>query len=87
MGPKSKRSPKRLELEGKYANYFKIGHNAYEFVLDFGQFYPGTEEAELYSRIVINPAYVKELSIMLDKSIDQYETTFGRLDTIDDQYD
>jgi hypothetical protein len=26
-------------LEGEYANYFKVGYNAFEFILDFGQFY------------------------------------------------
>ncbi len=24
------------ETEGRYANYFKVGHNAFEFLLDFG---------------------------------------------------
>ena len=27
-------------LTGHYANYCKVGHNAFEFVLDFGQYYP-----------------------------------------------
>lgn len=40
------------KLEGRYANYFKVGHNAFEFVLDFGQFYPGSEKAELCTRII-----------------------------------
>jgi hypothetical protein len=31
-------------LEGKYANYFKVGHNAFEFILDFGQLYLETQE-------------------------------------------
>jgi len=30
------------KIEGRYANYFKVGHNAFEFVLDFGQYYPET---------------------------------------------
>ena len=25
------------ELEGRYANAFKVGQNAFEFVIDFGQ--------------------------------------------------
>lgn len=30
------------KLEGRYPNYFKIGHNNFEFVLDIDQFYPET---------------------------------------------
>ena len=40
------------KLEGRYANYFKIGHNNFEFVLDIDQFYPENEHAQLYTRIV-----------------------------------
>ena len=36
-------------LERPYSNYFKILNNASEFVLDFGQYYPETDEAELYT--------------------------------------
>ena len=48
-------------LEGSYANYLKILHKAFEFVLDCGQYYPETEEAELYTRIVTSPCYAKDL--------------------------
>jgi hypothetical protein len=64
-------------LEGKYANYFKVGHNAVEFVLDFGQYYHGTEEAELYTRVITSPCYAKFLLETLRKSIEQYEMVFG----------
>ncbi len=33
-------------LEGRYANYFEIGHNAFEFVLDLGQLYFGSRKPE-----------------------------------------
>ena len=64
------------KLEGQYANYFKVGYNAYEFVIDFGQYYPGTEEAELYTRIITSPAYAKSLLEILRESIDRYEKSF-----------
>lgn len=35
-------SPDRGELEGRYANTFKVGHNAFEFLVDFGQVDPET---------------------------------------------
>ncbi len=35
-------------LEGRYANYFKVGYNAFEFLLDFGQFYPEAKAPIVY---------------------------------------
>ena len=71
-----KRSKK---LEGRYANYFKVGHNAFEFVLDFGQYYPEIEEAELYTRIITSPQYAKELLSTLQESIERHENSYGRI--------
>ncbi len=64
-------------LEGCYANYFQVGHNAFEFVLDFGQCYPEDTEAWCHTRIVTGPAYAKVLAETLRKSLDHYEHTFG----------
>ena len=64
------------KLEGQYANYFKVGHNACEFVIDFGQYYPENEEAELYTRIITSPAYAKSLLKTLRESIERYEKSF-----------
>jgi hypothetical protein len=74
-----KASRRIKNLEGKYANYFKVGHNAIEFVFDFGQFYPGTDEAELYTRVITSPCYAKFLLETLTKSIEQYEMAFGAI--------
>ena len=57
----SKASRGGKKLEGRYANYFKVGHNAVEFVLDFGQHYSENDEAELYTRIITGPCYAKKL--------------------------
>jgi hypothetical protein len=67
------------KLEGKYANYFKVGHNAFEFVLDFGQYYPEIEEAELYTRIITSPRYAKELLNTLQESIERHESSYGSI--------
>ncbi|MGA1839220.1 MAG: DUF3467 domain-containing protein [bacterium] len=64
-------------IEGRYANYFKIGQNAFEFVLEFIQFFPGNDEEHLHTRIITSPIYAKTLAKMLQKSIEQYEKTFG----------
>jgi len=72
------------KIEGRYANYFKVGHNAYEFVIDFGQYYPGTEEAELYTRIITSPAYEKSLLETIRESIYQYEKKFKNISEEDE---
>lgn len=63
--------------EGRYANYFKVGHNAFEFVLDFGQSYSESKEPQLHTRIVTSPAYTKALLETLGESVEQYERTYG----------
>jgi len=64
-------------ITGHYANYYKVGHNAFEFVLDFGQYYPDNGEAQFHTRIISNPVYTKALLQILGKSIEQYEQIFG----------
>ena len=77
MKPRSQTALDSGKLEGRYANYFKVGHNAFEFVLDFGQLYPENGDAQLHTRIVTSPAYVRSLLETLRESVEQYEQTFG----------
>jgi hypothetical protein len=65
------------EPEGRYANYFKIGHNALEFLFDFGQLYAESQRAQFHTRIVTHPSYAKALLGLLQEAIAQYERTFG----------
>lgn len=64
---------------GRYANYFKVGHNAFEFLLDFGQLYAKSTPTPLHTRIVTTPVYAKTLLGILQESIDQYEQIFGTI--------
>ncbi len=66
-------------LEGRYANYFTVGHNAVEFLLDFGQFYPEAEHARLHTRIITSPQYAMALLETLREAIDRYEQSFGAI--------
>ncbi len=77
MGPSRKVPAKKEAPEGRYANYFKVGHNAFEFVIDFGQYYPGDEGAELYTRIITSPFFAKKLLGTLAESIDHFELAHG----------
>jgi hypothetical protein len=66
-------------LEGRYANYFEVGHNAFEFVLEFGQLYCENGKAHLHTRIITSPTYAKALLETLGYSIERYEETFGAI--------
>lgn len=79
MGHECENSQEAGALEGRYANYFKVGHNAFEFLLDFGQFYPEAEHARLHTRIITSPIYAKALLETLRESIDRYEQIFGAI--------
>ncbi len=65
------------DLEGRYANHFQVGYNAFEFVLYFGQYYSEDEGAKLHTRIVTGPSYAKALLEFLQDCIDKYELEFG----------
>ena len=84
--------PKKLQgpsngdhLEGRYANYFEIGHNAFEFLLDFGQLYLGESEGWMHTRIVTSPVYAKNLAAVLIRTINQYEQIHGPVPDPDDE--
>ncbi len=64
-------------LEGRYANCFKVGYNAFELVIDFGQISGSADRARLTSRIVTNPGSAKALHEILGQSLQEYERTFG----------
>lgn len=56
-----------------YANYFEVGHNAFEFLLDAGQVEPQSGEIRFTSRIAISPVHAKLLSELLARSVAQFE--------------
>jgi hypothetical protein len=79
MGQENVATEAPREIEGRYANYFKVGYNAFEFLLDFGQFYPESQRASFHTRIITPPIYAKALLEILRVSIDGYEQTFGAI--------
>jgi hypothetical protein len=64
-----------------YVNYFELGHNPFEFLVDFGQFLPGLAEGDgataIHSRIALAPPYAKMLSDLLARSVREHETEYG----------
>ena len=75
----SKDSQDNGQPNGRYANGFTVGHNAFEFLLDFYQSYAEDKPALLHTRVITTPVYAKSLLALLRKSIDQYENVFGAI--------
>jgi len=59
-----------------YSNFFKVGFNAAEFLVDFGRQFEGAQE-HIYQRIITSPVHAKALSRLLEKSVRGYEEKFG----------
>lgn len=68
-----------------YANYFEVGHNAFEFLLDAGQVEPQSGDIRFTDRIAISPVHAKLLGELLVRSIDQFETLHGPIPSLIDQ--
>ena len=79
MRPRSQTPGNGDLLEGRYANYFEIGHNAFEFLLDFGQCYGEAPDSRMHTRIVTSPMFARRLADFLNQSLAQHERTHGRI--------
>ena len=75
------RAATETKINGRYANYFKVGNNAFEFVFDFGQSEGESEDASIHTRIVTAPGYAKAFMKTLTESIALYEKEFGIIRT------
>ena len=64
------------DKQAQYTNYFIVGQNLVEFVLDFGQQYDG-EEPQIRTRLVTSPYFAKIFHAVLESSIREYEQRFG----------
>lgn len=66
-----------------YVNYFEMGHNPFEFLIDLGQYHPGTHGDDgrtvIHSRIALAPPYAKMLSELLTRMVQEHETEFGAI--------
>jgi len=63
--------------DARYANSFQIGHNAFEFLLEFGQ-----HEARIHTRIYVSPQHARMFADLLSESLRKYEAAFGPMPSI-----
>lgn len=54
--------------EARYANYFEVGANQEEIVIDLGQAYGSGHPVSLHTRIVTSPVYARELIRLLQQA-------------------
>jgi len=57
--------------EGRYANFFQVGHNAFEFLIEFGQ-----QDRGVHTRIYVSPQYARVLSDLLVETLAQHDREF-----------
>ena len=69
MSSDSGNSPGRSPREARYANYFEIGVNQEEIVIDLGQMYGEAEPVAFHTRIVTSPVYARELARLLEQAV------------------
>jgi hypothetical protein len=78
MSPEGSKSSLPPPSKGLYANYFEVGHTAFEVVLDFGQSYTGQRNTPCHTRIVMSPIYAYALLQTLKDALAEHESSFGR---------
>ncbi|MDZ3832299.1 MAG: hypothetical protein U0S50_10825 [Sphingopyxis sp.] len=66
-----------------YVNYFELGHNPYEFLIELGQYRPsastGGGAIGIHTRLAIAPPYAKLLSQLLSNAVCEHESEHGKI--------
>jgi len=67
------------KVDGTYANFVVITHSHAEFILDFTRVVPGTDKANVQSRVIMAPQNAKALLQALQNNIQRYEQQHGEI--------
>jgi hypothetical protein len=65
----------------QYANFFRVGHNASELVIDFCQSYGSDAEAAataVVARVIVSPDGARELHRLLGESLEEQARLHAR---------
>lgn len=76
----------KKNIEGRYANHFDIGHNAFEFVIDCGQYFPENKEVACHTRIITSPVYAAALLQVLTDGIRRYREKYGEIPELEGDF-
>jgi hypothetical protein len=77
--PTQRTDRRRRAPLARYANYFEVSHNAFEFLIDFGQFQPEAGSVQMHSRVATGPTHAKLLSSVLQNALVQFEGEHGAI--------
>lgn len=56
-----------------YTNCFSVGHNAFEFVFDFGAAAPEDTAPRMHTRLITSPMLAGAFAGLLEQSLREYE--------------
>ena len=80
------KKPKQIKIElkeeiaqGNYVNLSIVGYSQAEFILDFIKVIPGIPKADVKSRVIMSPMHTKNLLLLLNAKIKEYEKKFGKI--------
>ena len=83
---KDKKNPQQIKIEidektgqGDYVNFAVVTHSLAEFILDFIKVIPGILKADVKSRVIMSPMHTKNLLLLLNAKIKEYEKQFGKI--------
>jgi len=71
-------------FEGRYANCFNSGFNAFEFVFEFGQYFPEAGGPQWHTKVIMSPPYAKAFFETILESLTSYESSYGPIPPIDE---
>jgi len=66
----------RAPKVGRYANAFRVGFNAFEVVIEFGEQFSEGEGECTHTRIVTNPVFARALLDSLADALDRRSDAF-----------
>jgi len=71
-----------------YVNYFELGQNPFEFLIELGQYRPGATDSggsiAIHTRIAMAPSYAKMLARLFERAVAEHELENGTIAAVDD---
>ncbi len=61
---------------GRYVNVFRVGFNAFEVVIEFGERFDG-EPLSMHTRVITNPIFARALVDSLIETLASYDSTYS----------
>lgn len=70
-------APPHARSIGRYANVFRVGFNAFEMVVEFGEQFTDGEQAQMHTRVITNPVFARGLAESLNDALARYADTYS----------